>query len=121
MSLLTQTIEPVALDVSNQADWYIEIEDTDEETGNPISHAGEVLTADLRAHDGTLLFTMASGGYISLKPGFNNIIVIRVPWSVSKTVEGGEYETTLVRVISSTSREEVLPLLFRQSIGPTTT
>jgi|SRR5215203_776047 len=116
MSLFTQTVEPVVLDVSNQANWYVEIADFDED-GADISHSGEDLRATLRDNDDEEVLDLDA--YISLKPGANNTIVIDVPWSVVKDIEPGEYPTTIVNVVDADNREEVLPLVFRQTSGPT--
>jgi hypothetical protein len=121
MTLTLQTIEPVIVDVSNEADWYVEFEDLDDDTGAANSHAGKTLRMDVRANDDSILFTATSSDYISLKPGSDHVIVVNVPWNVVKDIVGGEYVGTIVWVKSVTSREIVLPVIFRQHIGPTRT
>ena len=118
MSLLTQTTEAIAVDVSNQANWLVEIEDTDED-GVAISHTGDVFRAELRDNDDELVLELDD--YISLKAGEPHVVVVDVPWSEVADIEPGEYTTTIVKVIDADNRQEFLGLVFRHTNGPTRT
>jgi hypothetical protein len=116
MSLLSQTTEAIAVDVSNQSNWLVEIEDTDE-NGDAISHEGDEFRAELRDNDDELVLELDD--YISLKPAEPHVVVVNVPWSEVADIEPGEYVTTIVRVIDADNREEFLSLVFRHTNGPT--
>jgi hypothetical protein len=120
MGLLTQALDPITFDVSNQANWKAEISDIDDDTGAEISHVGETLKMDIRRNDGELVVTATTSNYISIKPGTTHTIVIDIPWSLVKTYEGGEYRGTLVKVIDASNREVLYPIVFRQAEGETT-
>ncbi len=117
---MTQTLEPVALDMTDAADWYFEIEDIHLVTGDPISHVGDSLRAELRDADGTLVTTATSAnGVLSILGGTDNVIVYREDWSVIKDRPGGTYFTEIVKVNSATSRDVIVPVIIRHSIGST--
>jgi hypothetical protein len=113
MSTLTNSV--VSIDVDSTENWTIQVNDTDL-NGDPISHVGDQLLAEIKDSEGNIVFTAESGDELSIAGGTTNGIVLSVPWSVVKDLPAATYYASLVVLTDENNRTKIIDLELRHSV-----